>query len=810
MPIFSVLAKIFFPITSYTHWLHTRWPAGTVEHLPEVGIDGETTLPGVRIVGDLSGIPLLKFSADTGARAVQAILREPGFKKAVGEDGSTLDLAILGGGVSGISAALEAKRAGLRFQVFEAAEPFTTIANFPKAKPIYTYPTDMIPAGQMQFHADVKEALLDELEVQRKDAGIEITNARADRVESSNNGVTIYFGGDHPPSAAHARRVVRLRDGLIESDTANPPSDPHARPVIIAIGRSGDFRRLGVPGEELDKVANRLHDPADFAGKNVLVVGGGDSALEAAVALGGAGAHVTLSYRKKEFNRPKGENVDQLKTLERVPADGGSVALALGSAVVRIEPERVVLKDENGERALDNDAVFTRTGRDAPLEFFRRSGLPIRHEWTWWRVLGCAAFVLFCFAFYHWKGGHPQEFALGGKSLQQIAREHQAFPLNLPGVLERSGGALAEWSRHEGNLLHTIKQGMADPSWYYGFIYSVVVVVFGVRRIRRRRTPYVKWQTLTLMAIQVVPLFLLPDLLLPWVGRNGWFEPGHPLRGIADRLFESYDGARGHERAYWRAIGFLLAWPLLIYNVFTEQPNYTWLGISFVQTFVLIPLIVWRWGKGAYCGWLCTCGALAETLGDAQRRKMPHGPGWNRLNMLGQVVLAFAFALLGLRIAGWAMGPQSLPAGWFRKGFETTPYFNYQWSVDLFLSGVLGIGLYFSFSGRTWCRFACPLAALMHIYARFSRFRIFAEKSKCISCNVCTSVCHQGIDVMSFANKGAPMADPQCVRCSACVQECPTGVLSFGRYGGEGGREILLDRLPASPVLMHESSHAPR
>ena len=147
------------------------------------------------------------------------------------------------------------------------------------------------------------------------------------------------------------------------------------------------------------------------------------------------------------------------------------------------------------------------------------------------------------------------------------------------------------------------------------------------------------------------------------MGRNGWFEPGHPLRWIADQLFETYDGVRGHERAYWRSIGFLLAWPLLIYNVFTEQPNYAWLGISFVQTFVLIPLIVWRWGKGAYCGWLCTCGALAETLGDAQRRKMPHGPGWNRLNMLGQVILAFAFALLGLRIAGWVHGAAIVPIG---------------------------------------------------------------------------------------------------------------------------------------------------
>src|SRR2546426_952190 len=104
----------------YTHWLHTRWPAGTVEKLPVSDANGLTTVPGVRIVGDLTGIPLLKFSSHTGARAVRAILQEPDFQSGKLSDPQVLDLAIIGGGVSGISAAIEAKQAGLNFRVFEA------------------------------------------------------------------------------------------------------------------------------------------------------------------------------------------------------------------------------------------------------------------------------------------------------------------------------------------------------------------------------------------------------------------------------------------------------------------------------------------------------------------------------------------------------------------------------------------------------------------------------------------------------------------------------------------------------------------
>lgn len=795
-------------IERYTKWLHAQWPAGTVEKLPVSGPEGATAQPGVRIVGDLTGIPLLKFSSDTGARAVRGILREADFLRAESgkrkPESDLLDLAIIGAGVAGISAAIEAKKAGLNFAIFEATEVFSTVVNFPKGKPIYTYPTEMKLEGGLQFTADVKEALLVEMEEQRCAAGIEVTPARIDRIERK--------GGELVLHKSDKTTVV-------------------ARRVIVAIGRSGNFRKLGCAGEELDKVYNRLFDPKEFAGKNALVVGGGDSALETAIALATCGAHVTLSYRRKELARAKPANIEKAEMLvrdgsadvqierptsERVNTavtsgmrgqkSPGSLKLALGTEVTRIEPERVYLKNGT-EEALPNDVVFTMLGREAPLEFFRRSGIPIAGEGTvrGWIALGIL--VAFCIFIYSWKSGGFSESWLN------------PWPESMPVILGSLGGWVQEQVADRSTLLGTIAVSLKSRSFYYTALYSLCIVVFGLTRIRRRRTPYVTLQTTVLMLVQVIPLFVLPEFILPYLGYHGWFDSGWG-KTVADHLFEPYISAQqyaahqwpawGHPRAYWRAYGFILAWPLMVYNVFTDTPMTWWLVIAFAQTFVIIPAIVWRWGKGAYCGWICSCGALAETMGDKQRHKMPHGPFWNRLNMTGQVILVLSFVLLIVRLAGW-IWPQSFAASAFHLLLEgknssghLVSYASYKWLVDVFLGGIIGVGLYFKYSGRVWCRFACPLAALMHIYARFSRFRIFPEKSKCISCNVCTSVCHQGIDIMNFANKGLPMQDPECVRCSACVQQCPTGVLAFGRY--DGAQRIVLDKIPASPVRMREGT----
>jgi len=778
----------------YANWLHLKWPAGTIEKLPLVGKDGETNLSGIRISGDLTGIPLLKFSADTGVRSVRAIMDESGFRPTRDSNDETLDLAIIGGGVSGIAAGREAREQNLHFKVFEARETFSTIRNFPKGKPIFTYPTDMVPAGGMHFDAEVKEDLVEELEEQQKEAGIEPVSARIESIEKQ---------GDHFSIKQANGEPIR------------------ARSVLVAIGRSGNHRRMNIPGEEKDKVFNRLHDPKEYCEQKVLIVGGGDSAAEAAIALTVCGAHVTLSYRREQLNRPKAENVEKVEALaadpesdvgvnepssERVTTSAarwmreaspnGSLTLKLNTEPTEIRDDSVSIKhnDSGEEEEIENDVVFAMIGREPPLDFFRRSGIKVFGDKGLKFWLGMSAFVLFCFWLYHWKGGKPVPFF--GPLPDLISPNAQTAS----DWLRSLGGTIGSWLQNPKNPLGTLSLSASTSSFYYTLAYSAVVVIFGIRRIRYRKTPYIRVQTTTLMAIQVLPLFLLPELILPLLGHNGAYDAGVG-KWFADTFFPEV-GYDPNGREYWRAYGFILAWPLMVWNWFTAQPLWGWIIVGFLQTFVIIPLLIRRWGKGAYCGWICSCGALAETLGDRHRHKMPHGPKWNRLNMLGQGVLAFAVILMIVRIIGWIAGPESLPSKAFSAAASGVPFINYGWFVDLFLAGVLGYGLYFWFSGRMWCRFACPLAALMHIYARFSKFRIFAEKKKCISCNVCTSVCHQGIDIMNFANKGIPMEDPECVRCSACVQSCPTGVLAFGHYDKE--MKPVYDLLDASPVRMRE------
>ncbi|MEM6392806.1 MAG: NAD(P)-binding domain-containing protein [Planctomycetota bacterium] len=839
----DVAGTVAKPVLSYTHWLHARWPAGKPEILPIVNEDNTTNIPGLFVVGDLSGIPLLKLSVNGGTRIARRVHAE--LQNAGPPADDVLDVAIIGGGTAGFSAALEAEKLGLKYLVFEASQPFNTIANFPKGKPIFKYPTDMPLDGDIEFHdkSDIKEGLIEDLEEQTVDLGLKYVLGKASHVERKGGLFEVVLpGGSEPADGVH----------LNGTGWALGEKRVKARRVIVGIGRSGNYRKLNVPGEDkAHKVYNRLHDPKDFCSQDVLIVGGGDSALEAAIALAKCGGSVTLSYRKDTFNRPKPENAEAIAALAADPdaemellaasdarqgaalppempksPSKGKLNLVMASNVKEIHEDTVDLKLKDGSvQSYKNDAVFTMIGREPPLDFFRKSGVKILGDrpTKWWITIVFA--FLFCTWMYHWKG----DKAIAG--LADLPGWLVWDPrATLAWLLSVTWAPIADYFNQTNTLGYTLITSMGGKSFYYTLAYCSCVVIFGIRRIKRRRTPYVKVQTFTLMSIQCIPLFILPEIILPYMGRNGLFEIGTTGGWMADWFFEPYD-ATGQERAYWRAYGFILAWPLFVYNWFTDAPMWGWLILGFLQTFVAIPLLIRYFGKGSYCGWICSCGALAETLGDTHRHKMPHGPFWNRVNMIGQVFLWAAAALLLLRIVAWSVpdgsavdrplenffsiGFQGMTKTWNGYGYEMakvdgvlTPFaiLNYGWFVDLLFAGILGVAFYFHFSGRVWCRFACPLAALMHIYARFSKFGIVANKKKCISCNVCTSVCHQGIDIMSFANKGMPMKDPECVRCSACVQMCPTGVLTFGQTDRDGNT-VSVDPswLAASPVQMAES-----
>src|SRR5262249_45017061 len=195
---------------------------------------------------------------------------------------------------------------------------------------------------------------------------------------------------------------------------------------------------------------------------------------------------------------------------------GGWGGVGMDTQVVRVEAKQVVLKDETGrETTLPNDVVFTMLGREAPLEFFRRSGIPIRGEWSVGYLSGFIAFLLACIFIYNWKSGG---------TLNQYFQKKAFFPYNTGVWLEHAAGSITAAAKNPATLLGTLAISLKEPGFYYSLAYCLCVLLFGIQRIRRRKTPYVTRQTITLTLIQWIPLFLLPYLVLPFLGHNGVFD----------------------------------------------------------------------------------------------------------------------------------------------------------------------------------------------------------------------------------------------------------------------------------------------
>jgi thioredoxin reductase/ferredoxin len=307
--------------------------------IPNVSPHFESNVPGLFIAGELGGMGLIRKAAEQGRQAIEVIR-----KRARGRH--DFDVVIVGGGPAGLSAGLAAIEHKLRYKLIEQeASLGGAVFHYPRNKIAMTAPVKLALVGKVKFGEVQKEKLLEFWQGVVERTGLEIGFRECmEGIDREGDGF-----------------VVRTNRG-----------QHRTRSVLLALGRRGTPRKLEVPGEESPKVVYRLIDPAQYAGQAVLVVGGGDSALEAAIALTEQpGTEVTLSYRSEAFSRVKPKNRTTLEELQR----SGRVRVELESTVRVIDATSVALQTKSGLRKLRNDAVIVCAGGLLPTPLLQQIGI---------------------------------------------------------------------------------------------------------------------------------------------------------------------------------------------------------------------------------------------------------------------------------------------------------------------------------------------------------------------------------------------------------------------------------------------------
>ncbi len=314
--------------------------------LPEVSPEFESNVPGLFIAGELGGMGLIRNAVKQGQQAVENI-----YKKNKNGSGGDYDLIIIGAGPAGIAASLTAKKFGMKFLTLDQDTLGGTIYSFPREKIIMTSTMELPLYGKIKGRKFTKDEILGIFGNALNKNGIEISeNTKVDAVLKEENSF-----------------IVKTAKGEYSSSF-----------VLLAIGRRGTPRKLGVGGEELPKVFYKLLDPQRITDKNILVVGGGDSAVEAALILADYNNNVTVSYRKDKFGRIKEKNYEKIKKAE----EDGKVKVIYNSQVKRIENDKVILTRNNDEEfAVPNDLVYVFIGGELPKEFLKKAGINIETKY---------------------------------------------------------------------------------------------------------------------------------------------------------------------------------------------------------------------------------------------------------------------------------------------------------------------------------------------------------------------------------------------------------------------------------------------
>lgn len=315
--------------------------------IPLVNPDFQTNVPGVFIAGELGGMGLIRNAVEQGRQAMDSIAklcRQP--------HQNELDVLIVGAGPAGFASTLGATAARLRHVTVEQEELGGTVAHFPRRKLVMTQPADLPIVGKMKFKEVQKETLIEFWRDVEQKTGIKIDyNERVDA-------------------------IVPLPTGGFTVTTSNRTYN--TRTVLLTIGRRGTPRKLGVPGEETAKVVYRVIDPAQYCNQKVLVVGGGDSALEAATSIAAeAGTTVTLSYRSAAFSRAKPKNrqlVDEMQA-------AGRLRVLFSSNVKQILDGAVEISVDDKLETIANDAVVVSAGGILPSAFLKTVGIHVETKW---------------------------------------------------------------------------------------------------------------------------------------------------------------------------------------------------------------------------------------------------------------------------------------------------------------------------------------------------------------------------------------------------------------------------------------------